>query len=63
MPTNNVAMYQGLEKLPESNFDNTDGRPMRGGLKGIWFGLTGRGTGLRYSMLDRMFLWHDYSLR
>ena len=57
VPTNNLAMSHRLEKLPDANFEKTDGRPMRGGFAGIWWALTGRGTGLRYSMIDRKLLW------
>ncbi len=59
VPTNNIPMYQRLEKLPNSNFENTDGRPLHGGIRGIRWALTGKGTGLRYSMIDRKWLWAD----
>ncbi len=59
VPLNNVAMYQRLKKLPVANFERTAGRPMRGGLGGLWWALTGRGTGLRYSMVDRQLLAVD----
>lgn len=59
VPANNFVMYQRLEKLPDSNFKQTDGRPMQGGFEGLWWVLTGQGTGLRYSMIDRQMLSVD----
>jgi quinoprotein glucose dehydrogenase len=53
VPVNNDAMVHGLEKLPDSNFDNTDGIVLHNSLSAIWWVLTGKGTGLRYSMIDR----------
>jgi quinoprotein glucose dehydrogenase len=59
VPVNNLAMWQTLTKLPDDNFENTGGRPLHGGLSGLWWALTGRGTGLRYSMIERQLLWND----
>lgn len=38
------------EKLPDSNFDKTDGIVLRNSVSAVWWALTGRGTGLRYSI-------------
>jgi quinoprotein glucose dehydrogenase len=54
VPVNNLAHTIRLRKLPESNFKNTDARVMRTGWAGLWWLLTGKGTGLRYSMDRRM---------
>ncbi len=48
VPVTNLAHVATLKRLPESNAGNTGIRPLRGGLRGLWFLLTGRGTGLRY---------------
>ena len=40
-----------LKKLPPSNFEKTDGIVMRLRLSLLWWLLTGRGTGLRYTMI------------
>jgi quinoprotein glucose dehydrogenase len=53
VPVNNDAMVHGLKKLPDSNFNNTDGIVLHNSLSAIWWVLTGKGTGLRYSMIDR----------
>ena len=53
VPVNNDVMVHGLKKLPESNFDKTDGIVLRNRVSAVWWALTGRGTGLRYSMVDR----------
>ena len=59
VPTNNIAMMQRLVKLPDSNFEKTEAVVMQGGLGGIWYVLTGRGTGLRYRMDERGLLEVD----
>jgi quinoprotein glucose dehydrogenase len=48
VPVNNLVHIAKLDPLPEGNLAATGARPMRGGLRGLWFALTGRGTGLRY---------------
>ena len=48
VPVNNFAHVIRLTKLAESNASEKAGRPMRGGIRGVWFALTGRGTGHRY---------------
>ncbi len=47
IPVNNLAHVIRLKKISAS-IENDDAQPMRGGLRGIWFALTGRGTGHRY---------------
>lgn len=56
VPTNNLPMTQRLRKLPDSNFAQTDAKVMRTGWGGLWWALTGKGTGLRYSMTERRIL-------
>jgi glucose dehydrogenase len=56
VPTNNLPMTQRLRKLPDSNFAQTDAKVMRTGWAGLWWALTGKGTGLRYSMTERRIL-------
>jgi quinoprotein glucose dehydrogenase len=48
VPVNNLAHIAQLTPLPESNLSSDTAQPLRGGLRGLWFLLTGRGTGLRY---------------
>jgi quinoprotein glucose dehydrogenase len=48
VPVNNLAHVIKVERLPDSNWDNDQGRPLRGILAGVWYALTGRGTGHRY---------------
>ncbi|MEW6211108.1 MAG: pyrroloquinoline quinone-dependent dehydrogenase [Acidobacteriota bacterium] len=55
VPVNDLAHTIRLRKLPESNFKNTDARVMRTSWSGLWWLLTGKGTGLRYRM-DRQLL-------
>jgi quinoprotein glucose dehydrogenase len=55
VPVNNLVHTIRLRKLPESNFDDRDGTVMQGGLGGLRWLLTGRGTGLRYFMDRRLF--------
>jgi len=56
VPANNIPMVQRLRKLPEWNYLFTGGKPLHGGIKGIFWAVTGLGTGLRYSMLERGLL-------
>jgi quinoprotein glucose dehydrogenase len=58
VPVNNLVHTIQLDKLPESNFTDTDGVVMQGGLGGLWWLLTGRGTGLRYFMDRQLFAVH-----
>lgn len=44
-----------LKKLPPSNFEKTDGIVMRLRPSLLWWLLTGRGTGLRYTMIRKGF--------
>lgn len=53
IPVNTDVMVQGLKKLPASNFTKTNAKVLRTGPSAAWWALTGRGTGLRYSMIDR----------
>lgn len=55
VPVNNLVHTIRLTRLPDDNLDATDGIVMRGGLGGLWWVLTGRGTGLRYWMDRRAF--------
>jgi len=48
VPVNNLVHVAQLTPLPESNLATDSAQPLRGGLAGLWFLLTGRGTGLRY---------------
>jgi quinoprotein glucose dehydrogenase len=48
VPVNNLVHVAELTPLPESNLATDSAQPLRGGLAGLWFLLTGRGTGLRY---------------
>ncbi len=48
VPVNNLAHVIQLERLSNDNFDDTGARPMHSYLRGLWFLLNGRGTGLRY---------------
>jgi quinoprotein glucose dehydrogenase len=59
VPVNNLAVTVQLKKLPDSNFKNTDGKIMHTGLSGLWWVLTGRGTGLRYWMDRKLFAEDD----
>lgn len=58
VPVNNLVHVIRLVKLPDSNYLETDGLVLHGGLSAIWWVLTGRGTGLRYRM-DRSLLLSD----
>jgi quinoprotein glucose dehydrogenase len=49
VPVNNMAHVIHLRKVSGS-IENDGGRPLRGGLGGLWWLLTGRGTGLRYQL-------------
>ena len=55
VPVNNLVHTIRLDALPEANFDDTEGIVMQGGLGGLWWVLTGRGTGLRYFMDRKLF--------
>jgi quinoprotein glucose dehydrogenase len=55
VPVNNLVHTIRLDKLPESNFADTDGVVMQGGLGGLRWILTGGGTGLRYFMDRQLF--------
>ncbi|HEU0175058.1 MAG TPA: hypothetical protein VFV58_12435 [Blastocatellia bacterium] len=46
-------------QLPDSNFNDTDGKIMRTGLSGLWWLMTGKGTGLRYFMDRKPFAEGD----
>jgi quinoprotein glucose dehydrogenase len=50
VPVNNWVHIVKLKRVwgSEGNVDNRGARPMRGYLRGLWFLLSGRGTGLRY---------------
>ena len=48
VPVNNLAHVIHLTKLSASNASQSQAKPMRGGLRGLWFAITGRGTGHRY---------------
>lgn len=48
VPVNNLVHTIQLIRLPDSNFEKTDGIVMQNGLSALWWALTGRGTGLRY---------------
>jgi len=48
VPVNNLAHVIQIGPLPESNRTDDALRPMSSLLDGLWFALTGRGTGLRY---------------
>lgn len=53
VPANADAMVHRLKRLPDRNFDQTSAKVMRTSLKAGWWAITGKGTGLRYSMIDR----------
>jgi quinoprotein glucose dehydrogenase len=53
VPVNSHAMIHRLKKLPFANFHRTKARVMRTNLAAAWWVVTGKGTGLRYSMIDR----------
>ena len=55
VPVNNLVHTIRLDKLPDANFRDTDGVVMHGGWGGLWWLLTGRGTGLRYFMDRQLF--------
>src|SRR5262245_28152292 len=55
VPVNNLVHTIKLDKLPESNFAETDGLVMHGGIGGLRWLLTGRGTGLRFFMDRQLF--------
>jgi quinoprotein glucose dehydrogenase len=55
VPVNNLVHTIRLRKLSESNFNDTDGKVMRTGLSGLWWLMTGKGTGLRYFMDRKLF--------
>jgi quinoprotein glucose dehydrogenase len=55
MPVINLVHTIQLKKLPDSNLNDTDGKIMRTGLSGLWWLMTGKGTGLRYFMDRRPF--------
>jgi quinoprotein glucose dehydrogenase len=53
VPVNADALIHRLKKLPLSNFNHTKAKVMRTNLAAGWWAITGKGTGLRYSMIDR----------
>jgi quinoprotein glucose dehydrogenase len=55
VPVTNLVHTIRLVKLPESNYRNTEGTVMQGGLSGLWWVLTGKGTGLRFRMDRKLF--------
>jgi quinoprotein glucose dehydrogenase len=55
VPVNNLVHTIRLDRLRESNFPDTGGSVMQGGFSGLWWLLTGRGTGLRYFMDRQLF--------
>jgi len=59
VPVTNLVQTIRLKKLPDSNFNDTDGKIMRTGLSGLWWLMTGKGTGLRYFMDRRLFAEDD----
>jgi len=59
VPVNNLAVTVQLKKLPDSNFENTDGKIMHTGISGLWWLMTGKGTGLRYWMDRKLFAEGD----
>ena len=59
VPVNNLAHTIRLHKLPDSNFKDTDGKVLRTGLSGLWWVMTGKGTGLRYRMERSLFAVDD----
>jgi quinoprotein glucose dehydrogenase len=59
VPVNNLVHTIQLVKLPDSNYQNTDGIVMQGGWAGLWWILTGKGTGLRYKMDRKLFAADD----
>jgi len=59
VPVNNLVHMIRLDKLAESNFSDTNGIVMQGGLGGLRWLLTGRGTGLRYFMDRKLFAVGD----
>ncbi len=59
VPVTNLAQTIRLKKLSDSNFNDTDGKIMRTGLSGLWWLMTGKGTGLRYFMDRRLFAEDD----
>ncbi len=61
IPVSNLAHVVRLEKLPDENFDDMKARVMQGGVGGLRWLLTGRGTGLRYAM-HRTVFWEDGKL-
>ncbi len=60
VPTNDFAHTTRLRRLPDSNFDDTDGKPMQSLLDGVWWLLRQRGTGLRYAMVREAFEVDDH---
>ncbi len=50
VPVNNIAHRVTLDRISDANVNRNDARPMSGLVRGLWFILTGRGTGLRYQL-------------
>jgi quinoprotein glucose dehydrogenase len=48
VPVNNLAHVIKVEPLDVSNLEDDQGQPFRGIVAGLWYALTGRGTGHRY---------------
>ena len=59
VPVTNLVHTIQLVKLPDSNYQNTDGIVMQGGWSSLWWVLTGKGTGLRYKMDRKLFAADD----
>jgi quinoprotein glucose dehydrogenase len=59
VPVTNLVQTIQLKKLSDSNFNDTDGKIMRTGLSGLWWLMTGKGTGLRYFMDRKPFAEGD----
>lgn len=55
VPVNDLLMTIELEKLPDSNFEKTDGKVMSSLSGGLRYLTTQKGTGLRYLMNRRGF--------
>jgi len=48
VPVNNLAHVIKVEPLPPGNLADDGGQPFRGLIGGLWYALTGRGTGHRW---------------
>jgi quinoprotein glucose dehydrogenase len=54
-PVNDFLMTIEMKKLPDSNFEKTDGKVMASAVGGVRYLTTQRGTGLRYQMIRKPF--------